>query len=81
MSHILITGGSRGIGAEAVRRFAALGHTVTFLYEQNHAAAQAVAAETGAKAICCDVADGAAQQQADGKQDEDEFFHICRSFR
>ena len=64
MSHILITGGSRGIGAEAVRRFAALGHTVTFLYEKNHAAAQAVAAETGAKAICCDVADGEAVKAA-----------------
>ena len=64
MSHILITGGSRGIGAEAVRQFAARGHTVTFLYEKNHAAAQAVAAETGAKAICCDVSDGNAVKAA-----------------
>ncbi len=57
MKHILITGGSRGIGAAAVRLFAGQGHRVTFLYEKNHAAAQAVAAETGAAAICCDVAD------------------------
>ncbi|MBP3633714.1 MAG: SDR family oxidoreductase [Oscillospiraceae bacterium] len=55
--NILITGGSRGIGAEAVRHFAALGHRVWFLYEKNHEAAQAVSAETGAAAICCDVAD------------------------
>ena len=55
--NILITGGSRGIGAEAVRHFAKLGHRVWFLYEKNHAAAQAVSAETGAVAICCDVAD------------------------
>ena len=64
MSHIFITGGSRGIGAEAVRLFASLGHNVTFLYEKNHDAAQAVAAETGARAICCDVADGAAVKAA-----------------
>lgn len=55
--NILITGGSRGIGAAAVRRFSHLGHRVWFLYEKNHEAAQAVSAETGAEAICCDVAD------------------------
>ncbi len=58
--HIVITGGSRGIGAAAVRHFAALGHTVTFLYEKDHDAAQQVARETGAAACCCDVADRAA---------------------
>ncbi len=55
--HLLITGGSRGIGAQAVAHFAAQGCRVTFLYEKNHAAAQAVAARTGARAVCCDVAD------------------------
>ena len=54
--NILITGGSRGIGAEAVRHFSRLGHRIWFLYEKNHEAAQAVSAETGAQAICCDVA-------------------------
>ena len=57
---IVITGGSRGIGAEAVRHFSRLGHEVLFLYEKNHEAARTVAAETGAKALCCDVADKAA---------------------
>ena len=57
MASVLITGGSRGIGAAAVRAFAARGDRVTFLYEKHHAAAQAVAAETGATAICADVAD------------------------
>lgn len=57
--NVVITGGSRGIGAEAVRRFSALGHAVTFLYEKEHEAARTVAAETGATAICCDVADEA----------------------
>ena len=55
--NILITGGSRGIGAAAVELFAAKGHRVWFLYEKNHEAASAVAAKTGATAICCDVAD------------------------
>ncbi len=64
MSTVLITGGSRGIGAAAVELFAARGDRVWFLYEKEHAAAQAVAAKTGATAICCDVADGAGVKAA-----------------
>ncbi len=60
MEHVLITGGSRGIGAATVRAFVRAGYTVSFLYEKNHAAAQALCAQTGAGAICCDVADHAA---------------------
>ena len=58
MSTVLITGGSRGIGAAAVELFSKLGHRVFFLYEKDHAAAQTVVEKTGATAICCDVADG-----------------------
>ena len=64
MSTIVIAGGSRGIGAAAVELFCAKGHRVFFLYEKNHNAAQAVAAKTGATAICCDVADGQAVKAA-----------------
>ena len=64
MSTIVITGGSRGIGAAAVELFASRGHEVFFLYEKNHEAAQEVAAKTGAKAICCDVADAKAVKSA-----------------
>ena len=60
MKQILITGGSRGIGAAAVRAFRQAGCAVSFLYEKNHAAAAALAAETGSRALCCDVADGEA---------------------
>ena len=60
MAKVLITGGSRGIGAAAVELFAAKGYQVYFIYEKNHEAAKAVSAKTGATAICCDVADSAA---------------------
>ena len=64
MSTVLITGGSRGIGAAAVELFAARGDAVYFLYEKDHAAAEAVSKKTGAKAICCDVAQGDAVRAA-----------------
>ena len=51
MSTIMVTGGSRGIGAATVRRFAAGGHKVFFLYEKEHEKAAAVAEATGATAI------------------------------
>lgn len=60
MKHVLITGGSRGIGAAAVAKFAARGDRVTFLYEKEHDAARQVADQWGATALCCDVADGKA---------------------
>lgn len=53
----LILGGSRGIGAALVRRFAADGATVVFTYAGAHEAASTLAAETGAKALRVDSAD------------------------
>ena len=64
MKTVVITGGSRGIGAAAVELFAARGDRVFFLYEKNHVAANAVAEKTGATPICCDVADGKAVKEA-----------------
>ena len=64
MSTVVITGGSRGIGAAAVKLFAEKGHQVFFLYEKEHAAAESVCRATGAEAICCDVADGNAVKAA-----------------
>ena len=64
MAKVLISGGSRGIGAAAVELFTRRGDQVFFLYEKNHAAAEVVAKQTGATAICCDVADGSAVSKA-----------------
>ena len=64
MKNVLITGGSRGIGAAAVELFAARGDRVWFLYEKEHEKARLTAQKTGATAICCDVADKAAVTQA-----------------
>jgi len=54
---VLIIGGSRGIGAAIVRRFAEDDATVSFTYSGSQAAAEALAGETGARAIRCDAAD------------------------
>ena len=67
MQTVVISGGSRGIGAGAVELFAARGDRVYFLYEKNHEAAAAVAEKTGATPICCDVADCAAVKAAFAK--------------
>ena len=56
----VVTGGSRGIGAAAVRLFAARGDRVWFLYEKSYEKARALSFDTGAVGICCDVADEAA---------------------
>ncbi len=54
---ILVLGGSRGIGAAIVRRFAAEGARVTFTYASSADAALALAAETGSTAELTDSAD------------------------
>ena len=64
MSNVVITGGSRGIGAAAVELFAAKGHRVYFFYASNEEAARSVAAVSGAIPICCDVSDSAAVEAA-----------------
>lgn len=64
MRTVLITGGSRGIGAQAVRAFANAGYRAAFFYLHSESAAQALAAETGAYAICCDVRSSASVASA-----------------
>ena len=52
---VWITGGSRGIGAAAVRAFVQDGWKVAFCYRSRTEQAEALAAETGALAIQADV--------------------------
>ena len=64
---VLITGGSRGIGAACVRAFAADGYTVVFLYKSSREKAEALAQSLRAEgkdvaAYQCDVADAAQVQ-------------------
>lgn len=54
MQTVLITGGSRGIGAAAVRLFSQKGWRTAFTYLNSQDAAQALKNETGALAIRCD---------------------------
>ena len=64
MAVTIVTGGSRGIGRAVVEAFAARGDRVFFLYEKEHEDARRVSAQTGATALCCDVADGEQVRQA-----------------
>jgi len=57
--NVLVLGGSRGIGAAIVRRFAKGGGKVAFTYAGSKDAAEALAAETGTEAIRADSADRA----------------------
>lgn len=56
MRTVLITGGSRGIGAAMVRLFSEKGYRVAFTYKNSASEAMAVSEETGALAICADSA-------------------------
>jgi len=55
MPTLLISGGSRGIGAEIVRRFSHEGYRVAFIYFKSEEAACQIAKETGAFAIRADL--------------------------
>lgn len=54
---VLVLGGSRGIGAAIVQRFAAEGASVTFSYAGSRDAAAQLAKDTGSTAIQADSAD------------------------
>ena len=64
MANVLITGGSRGIGAACVRAFCAKGDRVVFLYRTRGEEAKALEGETGALALQADVTNPEAVEQA-----------------
>ncbi len=60
--NILVTGGSRGIGAAIVKYFSEKGNKVAFVYNKNDEAAERVSKESGAYKIKADISDfGAAE--------------------
>lgn len=64
MKNVLITGGSRGIGAACVRKYSDEGFRIAFLYRDSAEEAEKLSAETGALAIQCDVADSDSVREA-----------------
>ena len=64
MGSVFITGGSRGIGAACVRAFAEAGRPAAFTYSARRDKAEALAAETGALALCADSANRDAVENA-----------------
>ena len=64
MGLAIVTGGSRGIGAACVRAFAEAGRPAAFTYSARRDKAEALAAETGALALCADSADRDAVESA-----------------
>lgn len=59
MKKALVTGSSRGIGAECARALAQEGWRVTINYLNSRDKAEALAAELGSEAVRCDVSDSA----------------------
>ncbi len=63
MSRALVTGGSSGIGASVVRRLRAAGSEVIFTYCRGGERAEALAAETGARAVAYDQSSAASIEE------------------
>lgn len=61
---VLVTGGSRGIGAELVKAFSKAGCDVIFFYKNSKDLATALAGQTGARAFCVDITDPAQVEKA-----------------
>lgn len=55
MRKVIVSGGSRGIGAAIVRLFSENGDKVVFLYHSSKEKAESLAKSTGAVALRCDV--------------------------
>ena len=67
MAKVLITGGSRGIGAACVRAFCAQGDQVVFFYRTRRDAAEKLEKETGACGLQADLSDPAQAEDAVAK--------------
>lgn len=57
MRKVIITGGSRGIGAAIVKKFSENGDNVVFIYKSSEENAEKIKKLTGASAVCADMSD------------------------
>ncbi len=64
MRRVLVSGGSRGIGAAVVEKFIGLGDTVVFIYKSSDSAAEELCKKSGAIAVKADVSDPASAKAA-----------------
>ncbi len=64
MKTVLITGGSRGIGAACVEKFAKEGYKVFFFYKNSDEKARELENKTGAVGIKCDISKSVEVKQA-----------------
>lgn len=67
---VLITGGSRGIGAACVKKFSRCGYRVAFIYNHSDREAGALSEEYGALAIKADISDSSKASEAVKKANE-----------
>lgn len=67
---VLITGGSRGIGAACVKKFSRCGYRVAFIYNHSDREADALSEEYGALAIKADISDSSKASEAVKKANE-----------
>jgi 3-oxoacyl-[acyl-carrier protein] reductase len=62
--NVLVTGGSRGIGAAIVKLFSDRGNKVAFVYNKSDDAAESIASQCGAYKIKADISDFAQAEKA-----------------
>lgn len=74
MRNIVITGGSRGIGAAICEEFIKLGDRVFVIYEKNDQSARMLAEKTGAILIKADIS-----SSGDVARARDEIYSVCDS--
>ena len=72
MRNVVITGGSRGIGAACAEAFSKNGDRVFIIYEKNDACAETVAKKTGATPIKADIS-----REDDVKKAADTIHSLC----
>ncbi len=62
--NVLVVGGSKGIGANIVKKYMCADCSVAFLYNNSHEEAKQLELDSGAIAVCCDVSNSLAVSES-----------------